>query len=226
MCRATRWLTVSTLVLTFFVTASAHAGPRLALETKGGTALATYTSDAASPTQKAGFAGALALHRALSPRLTIAYELAYVMKGASYGDVTDPTLNGITYTGTFEKRQTADYLELPVLLRATLSDGAVRPVLVVGPSLGIKVVEQARLRSPGAYDKQAAGSDLLPLDLGLAGGLGLELGPRAHCMTLEARYTQGLLDAQKASLSGTRRNSDLRFSLGWKTTWNTGMAAF
>ncbi len=225
MDRHARWLTVSTLVLTFFVTATACAGPRLALETKGGSALSDYTGDAANPTSKMGFAGALALHRTLGPRLTLAYELAYVMKGASYGSVTDPTLGGVTYVGTFEKLQTANYLELPVLLRASLSTGAVRPVLVVGPSLGIKVVEQARLKHPGSYDKEAAGTDLLPLDLGVAGGLGFELGPRDHCMTLEARYTQGLLDAQKASLPGTRRNSDLRFTLGWKTTWTSGLAA-
>ena len=44
----------------------------------------------------------------MTPVLSLQVEGSYVMKGASYGSVTDPVFDGTTYSGTFEQLYAVD----------------------------------------------------------------------------------------------------------------------
>jgi hypothetical protein len=77
-----------------------------------------------------------------------------------------------------------NYLQIPVLLHFGLADTSTRrPFVVVGPALGIRLTARAK-----AQDLSA---DIKKIDAGITAGGGLFVSSR---VTLEGRYTQGLMD--------------------------------
>ena len=199
-----------------------HAQARYRIETRAGFGFSEFSGDGAGDAEsKTGMALAIAFGIPLNERVSLQPEIAYAMKGASYGEVTDPTIDGVTYGGTFEILYAVDYIELPVLLRAQLMNGPVRPVIEAGPVLGWKVVEKLHLNGEGSNDPYGKGDALRALDLAATGGVGFELGPMNRCITLGFRYTQGFSDVQKPQYDGTIRNSDFRVQLGWRQNWST-----
>jgi hypothetical protein len=88
------------------------------------------------------------------------------------------------------------YLELPLLLRASIPTGAVRPVLFAGPSVAIQIGCDFTSTSPSDSTRRATcGQDSLTnvreWDFGLVGGGGVEMRLRRATVALEARYTVG-----------------------------------
>jgi hypothetical protein len=199
----------------------AHAGDRIELESKMGFNYARFFGDVSDARDKAGFAGAMALHVPLQSWLTVQTELGYAMKGTSYGSIDDPVVNGQTRPGSFEQLWAIDYVELPVLLRARGNGDMFRPALIAGPVLGIKVIERFVLI--GGQDEQyKAKSDVgRSLDLAVAGGAALEIGPADRCLSLEARFTRSLANVQDSQFPGWVGNRDLRFTIGWKSQWSS-----
>jgi hypothetical protein len=88
------------------------------------------------------------------------------------------------------------YLELPLLLRASIPAGAVRPVLFAGPSVAFQIGCDFTVTSPTDSTRRATcGQDSLTnvreWDFGLVGGGGVEMRLRRATVALEARYTVG-----------------------------------
>lgn len=220
MGRSSLVLSLALVAALSLLSVPARAGMPLWLESRGGATFSQFLEDPGAK-QKTGFAGSIAFHLGLNDWLTFQPELGYVMKGTSYGTEVDPVIGEDVYPGTFEILYAADYIEAPLLMRARLRGGMVRPHLVAGPVIGWKVVEKFRLL--GTDDLSGEGIAMRPFDLAVAGGLAFEFGPADRCLTLEARYTRGMVDALKDEYIGTVKNQDLRVTLGWKSTWAPGL---
>lgn len=219
MTRGAHALVAGLLVVACSYAGAARAERTIEIETRVGFGLTKFTGDDPDAKLKTGFAGTIAVHVPVNEWLTVEPEMSYAMKGTSYGEVTDPLIEGTTYVGTFEQLYSMDYVEMPVLLRAHTSGALVRPAIVAGPVLGWKVVEKFTLNGPGTADPYGTGHSAKALDFGLAAGLGLDIGPADHCLTLEARYTSGLSNFLKPEAGGSLKNSDMRVQVGWKKIW-------
>jgi hypothetical protein len=208
-------------LLGMLVAGGARADHDIYIETRGGFNAARWTGGEASQISgpvrdKTGFVLGVGVHVPLNPRFTLEPEVSYVMKGTSFGNVTDPVFDGTTYVGTFNQLWAMDYLELPVLLRANLSNGPIRPVLVGGPFVAWKALEKQRLNGPGDDDYEGKSDDMRLFDYGLTAGVACEIGHLENCITLEARYTTSLGNVPRPQFDGTLHNSDVRFLVGWK----------
>jgi len=86
------------------------------------------------------------------------------------------------------------YLELPLLVRASIPTGAVRPVLFAGPAVAFQIGCDFRFTAPDSV-RSTCGQNNLSIvrewDFGLVGGGGVELRLRRATIALEARYTAG-----------------------------------
>jgi hypothetical protein len=82
------------------------------------------------------------------------------------------------------------YFEIPLLARADLGAGDASPRLFVvgGVVPAFKLSARSKVSFQGEERSHDARDDFKPLDLGLAGGLGVEFGPAS----IEARYTHGV----------------------------------
>ena len=76
-----------------------------------------------------------------------------------------------------------NYLQIPVLLHFGLADTGARPFIVVGPALGIRLTARAK--------GQDLSTGIKRIDAGITAGGGLFVSSR---VSLEGRYTQGLMD--------------------------------
>jgi outer membrane protein with beta-barrel domain len=88
------------------------------------------------------------------------------------------------------------YLELPLLLRASIPTGSLRPVLFAGPSVAFQIGCDFTSTLPGdSTTRLTCGQDALTTvrewDFGLVGGGGVEMRLRRATIALEARYTAG-----------------------------------
>ncbi len=214
------------LALVTVLAAPAAAQRRPALETRFGLGFSRFIENEPGAKAKTGMAGAIAYHVPLNNTFSVQTELGYVMKGTSYGHVTDPDIGGTVYLGEFELLYATDYIELPVMMRMDFGSGSVRPSLLAGPVLGWKVVEKLRLNGPDRNDYEGEWFSLRSYDVAVAGGVGFEFGPPARCLTLEGRYCYGLIDVLKPEYQGSVRNTDYRIQLGWKSDWSPGFGSF
>lgn len=82
------------------------------------------------------------------------------------------------------------YIELPLLARADIGapGGAARAFVVGGAAPAFKLSARARAVVEGEAQTRDIDDEIYGLDVGLVGGLGLELGRTL----IEARYTHGL----------------------------------
>jgi Outer membrane protein beta-barrel domain len=87
------------------------------------------------------------------------------------------------------------YLELPILLRASIPAGALRPVVFAGPAVAIQIGCDFTFLRPTDSTRSTCGRDTLTTvrewDFGLVGGGGVEMRLRRATIALEARYTAG-----------------------------------
>jgi hypothetical protein len=83
------------------------------------------------------------------------------------------------------------YIEIPLLVRSDFgaAASASRLFVIGGAAPAFKLSALSKFQFLDEEGTRDAGRDIEPFDLGLVGGLGVELGPAQ----IEARYTHGLL---------------------------------
>ncbi len=195
----------------------ASAWAPVTLESKGGVCAARLRGDLTESGVKRGFVGGIGAHWNLNSRLALQTEVLYAAKGNTYAPITDPVFAGTPYTGTFNTYLHLAYVEVPLLLRARLAGGPVRPALMAGPVVGIKASEAFELRGPSSDDLSWNNNAGTLFEMAVTGGFGLELGPPSGCVTLEARVSTSVMDMQQARYPGDFRSEDLRVMVGWKS---------
>jgi hypothetical protein len=156
---------------------------------------------AASLKSKSGFTGGIFLALNYGRVLTIQWEAVYSMKGAVY----TPPDSAATET------LSADYIEVPLLLKLRAPLPVIQPFIFAGPAVGFKL--QENLKTDGA-ETEIEGPLLKNSDYGAVFGAGLNLGPN---FLFDVRYSQGLqkvVSAVSGGLPSGLKNGVWSMSLG------------
>ncbi len=131
-------------------------------------------------------------------------ELLYSSKGSRFRA-------DIPFFGDVKSVTKLSYIEMPILFRAFLKrDGAVRPHLSAGPSLGFLVVANTKGVDPKT-DANSFYSNANKVDVGMNFGGGVNIRVKKIWINPELRYNLGLIStAENVSV----RNGALTFSVG------------
>lgn len=116
--------------------------------------------------------------------------------------------------GTEELTLKADYIEVPVLLAARLTQGSVRPVLFAGPVIGFEAsckIESSAVEE--SVDCADAEVETESTDFGATFGAGVELDAGGVVVLFDGRYTLGLSDVD-ATDSDEAKNRAWSFMAG------------
>ena len=157
-----------------------------------GANLADFRGDFAEltdPQMKAGFEGGLHLDYAISRELAFQLGAVYVNKGATYeSELTDNVGNSL---GTAKSKVQLDYLEVPLLLRATFEPwgvGALHPYLIAGPTLSFTLDGKFDFDSAIGLDDSDLRGDMNDYLWGITAGGGVRFPTSAVGLAAEVRY--------------------------------------
>jgi hypothetical protein len=123
---------------------------------------------------RVGFTGGIFLAFNFGRVVTIQSEVLYTMKGATYVALDD----------SYTDKLSADYIEIPLLLKLRIPLPVVQPFVFAGPSVGFKLKE--KLESDGVPLDETI---LKNNDYGAIFGGGLNLGRN---FMIDVRYSLGL----------------------------------
>lgn len=140
----------------------------------------------------------------MTSALSIQPELLFTTKGADL----DGEDRGVPGSGTGNVSYEFGYLEIPLLLKLrTPTGGAVRPNVFAGPTLGIKLY--------GELDDDDLDDELKSTDWGITAGAGLDFASYGRrTITLDGRYTWGLVDVFDVTGDPEARNAGFIVTLG------------
>ena len=104
-------------------------------------------------------------------------------------------------------------MSVPLLFKATVSTGAVRPFVVVGPAFGFQASANAITELNGdELDDDDLSDDVETVEFSLVFGGGVRFG---NAM-VEARYDLGLNDLEKSEgVEAKTRTFSILFGYGW-----------
>lgn len=174
------------LALAAFCASAASAGAvsfgaKLGLSFTNVTGVPDSWSDNTS--YRSGFAAGIHVNYAFDEVFSVQPELLYVQKGVV----------GNVYEGIIDIEATPklDYIEIPLLLKATFGAGKLRPCLYAGPSVSFAVSSELEL-SAGFLSTDIDISDLTnDTDFGLIVGAGIGYDYKLATFTLDARFQYG-----------------------------------
>jgi len=169
-----------------------------------------------------GPTGALFLDIPLSDRVSFRPEIAYVQKGVSIKEGFDLNLGGFSLPLGATIAYQSQHLEIPLLFKINLTEGAVQPYLIVGPSVSYALDGRIRTRATALFTTQPMDIDvnyggmLNRWDFGAVGGLGLAFDAGSGKFFVEGRYTQGFTrQIQVPVVNINVRNQGVAVSLGY-----------
>lgn len=169
-----------------------------------------------------GPTGAIFLDIPISDRVSFRPEVAYVQKGVSIKQSLDINLGGFNLPFGATVAYQSQHIEIPLLAKFNLSDGAVQPYLIAGPAVSYAVDGRIRTRATALVTTQPFDVDvnyggmLSRWDVGAVGGLGLAMDAGAGKFFIEGRYTHGFTrQIQLPIVNANVRNRDIALSLGY-----------
>lgn len=138
--------------------------------------------------------GGAVLEIGFSEMFSVQPELMYVQKGASYSDMmTVPGFGDVSFDATFM----TDYIEIPVLFKATFGTSDFKPFVVAGPYIGLMMSSDLEVSALGQTVTQSIKDQTESMDFGLDFGAGGELKVGMTTLFISARYSLGLTDTVK-----------------------------
>lgn len=165
------------LALLFTLAGAVPAAAQITYGAKVGVNVANVSFDADEDVPTSGRTGLLAGVFVTIPLgwLTVQPEAIYTVKGASLD------LDGFT------SDYIVDYVEVPVLARVRLPRNT---YVVAGPAMAFRLRARSRTAFGGSTEEFDLDKDIESFDLGVVGGVGLDVGR----WVVDARYTHGLRD--------------------------------
>jgi hypothetical protein len=150
----------------------------------------TVTSTGSSSLLTAGVGAYLAVP--LAPSVALMTELAYAPRGAKMPLEAYAPSSG--QSAAMDMKLKFNFLEVPVLLRfAPGAEGSMRPWLMAGPVLGLKLSSKVSVSADGVGESSEDLSyGVKSSYLGAVAGAGFEIPTaRKQYMTFQIRYTRG-----------------------------------
>ena len=169
---------------------------------------ANITPDLSTST-RTGFMARALVEFVLSDMFSIQPEVLYAQKGAKFSmDV--PGFGEVKATFKF------DYIEIPVLFKATFGSSGFRPFLFAGPNVGFNMVSELEAEIMGQTQTEDIGEDTESIDFALDFGGGGEFAVNKS-MTLfgSVRYSLGLTDIVKPE-DATAKSNGIQVMVGVK----------
>jgi hypothetical protein len=186
------------LILTLAFAAPAVA--QISYAAKVGVNFADISFDADEDVPTSGRKGLLAGVFVTIPLgwLTVQPEAIYTVKGTSLD------IGGVT------SDYIVDYVEVPLLARLRLPRNA---YVVAGPAMAFRLRARSRIDFGGSTEEFDLDEDIESFDLGIVGGVGLDIGR----WVVDARYTHGLSDIDTDTSDDVRaRNRVVSLSAGFR----------
>ena len=143
-------------------------------------------------------------------KVRVQTECLYTEKGTIY--------KGDAPNGHYETRVRLAYLEFPVLARFDIeSRSGARPAILLGPAFGIKLSAQAEAHTVGASHSGSV-DNVRAIDPGAVIGGTVDIPAGSGAVTLDARYTRGLVTVYESSGGHTPSiyNSVIALTLGYR----------
>jgi hypothetical protein len=144
-------------------------------------------SDATGTSARTTFHAGLGANMTLGGNIFFQPQVLYFMKG--------PKMEFSGVTATLKM----GYVEVPLLLgmRIPMANSNIRPFIVAGPSIGIKMSCKIKASGGGTTaelncDDSSVGMTVRSTDIGLAAGLGVELPMGSGRLQIFGRYSMGL----------------------------------
>ncbi|AKD53579.1 porin family protein [Spirosoma radiotolerans] len=169
-----------------------------------------------------GPTGAMFLDIPLSERVSFRPEVAYVQKGVAIKQGFDLNLGGFTLPLGATIAYQSQHIEVPLLFKVNLTDGAVQPYLIAGPAVSYAFDGRIRTRASALVTTRPFDVDvnyggmLSRWDVGAVGGLGLSMDAGTGKFFIEGRYTQGFTrQVQVPVVNVNVRNRGVALSLGY-----------
>jgi hypothetical protein len=222
----TKFITTS-LGFCFFALFSFTASAQLQVGVRGGVhgASASLPEGFASfrsqlePTY--GATGGLFLEVPLSDYVSFRPEINYLRKGVSVSESFDLDLGVVNLPLGATVAYQSQQIQVPLLAKFTLGDGAVRPYILAGPAVSYAFDSRVRTRATALFSTQpmdldlGTGGMLSDWDASAIGGLGLSFPAGSGTFFAEARYEYGFTrQIQVPILNVNVRNRGASVSLG------------
>ena len=172
---------------------------------KFGINIANASLDPSLPSQlsksgRMGFAFGGVLEMGLAGPVFLQIEPMFIQKGVKIEGPMFQNQAGQVFTGS--QKNNISYLEFPILIKAKLPTGQVKPYGFLGPALGLRLSSKQEIEVPSAGFKEesTADSTTSSMDFGLAFGAGAEfsVAPKV-AVTGDVRYVLGLKDLNSGS---------------------------
>lgn len=201
-----KFKTIFTALILFIMAGLTYSQPNISLGLEGGLNLANVSiSPSQTSNSRTGLIVGGILDIGISSNIGVTGGLRYVMKGFQV------TNQGVTYTDKL------NYIEVPVLLKVKFPLTEVKPYLVGGPTLGIRVSateEQSNGQQTADVDASSAYESI---DFGLffGGGLDFRVAVKTD-LFIQAGYGFGLSNIYKQSTTVTVKNYGIQITGGVK----------
>jgi hypothetical protein len=198
--------TLLTALILTLISSAAYSQPNIALGLEGGLNLANVSiNPSQTSNSRTGLIIGGVMDIGISPTIAVTGGLRYVMKGFQV------TNQGVTFTDKL------NYLEVPVLLKVKFPLTEVKPYLIGGPTLGIRVSaseEQSNGQQTADVDASSAYESI---DFGLLFGGGLDFAIAAKTgLFIQAGYGFGLSNIWKQTTNATVKNYGIQITGGVK----------
>jgi outer membrane protein W len=172
----------------------------LSIGPKIGINLSNLHGDVSNQTMQPGLSAGATLTYSVVNTFGISVEALYSQKGAKFENA--PPVSGLNpqFT-TFNRR--LNYIEVPLLARYFLNkEGDFRPNVFLGPNFGFKL-NANDVNDQTTSDKLDRSSAINPVDVGITGGIGLNMRLQgAMRALLDVRYTHGISNIADSQLTG------------------------
>jgi hypothetical protein len=120
-----------------------------------------------------------------------------------------------------EQILTANYLEIPILVKAKFPAGPVNPYVFLGPNIGLLLSANSEFTAGGQTQDTDIKDNLSSIDFALdfGAGVGIPIAPVVS-LTFDVRYSLGLTDIteaqqqQQQQVDPTAKTSGIQFMLG------------
>ncbi len=190
----------------------AQAGP-VSLGVVAGANVADQAGqDVFAPHDRIGFIGGASGTFRFASRWAIQVDGLFVQKGGRENNDVDPE-------DPFDDELSLEYIEFPILLKFSFTEGGTRPEVFVGPSFAYELSCNYDTFPDGSsepVDCSEAGLETRSLDVGVAFGADVEISLGSGHLVIDARGIVGLNSFDDSEANLDFRNRILALMVGYR----------